>query len=246
MTRLYLFVFVIFSFLISSILSETSSNVYIIGVAGGSGSGKTYLAKNIVELASECGEVSLLQQDMFYTPVPDDVNKTTYNFDLPEAFDHDLFFQVVSDLKHGLVASHPVYDFTTSSRTSEMRTVGPADVVVIEGLFTLYDARVRELIDFAVFVEADDDVRLSRRLRRDAAERGRDVGGILDRYENFVKPAHDTHVVSTKQYADVVVPSGDEKTAAMKALSSLAISELRLRGPCKEDPHLVEVDLAGF
>jgi uridine kinase len=164
---------------------------------------------------------------------PEDIarsHRNDYNFDHPNSFDHDKLFQCLEDVKKGLKVEVPVYDFATHSRLDKTTPLYGANVVLFEGIFALYDKRVRELMDLKLFVDTDSDVRLSRRLRRDIAERGRDVKGVLEQYEKFVKPAFDDYIHPTMKYADVIIPRGLDNTAAIDVITKHIQRQLDERG----------------
>lgn len=156
--------------------------------------------------------------------------ENNYNFDHPDAFDFDLMFSALKDLKAGKSVEIPVYDFTTHSRIEETQVLYGASVVVFEGILSFYDKAVRDLMDLKIFVQTDADVRLARRLKRDIAERGRDMSGILEQYSKFVKPSFDDFIQPTVRYADVIVPNGLENQAAIKLLTEHVAKKLEEKG----------------
>ncbi|MHB9143977.1 MAG: uridine kinase [Symbiobacteriia bacterium] len=180
----------------------------LVGIAGGTGSGKTTVANSLAE--SLPGQSLLLQQDSFYKN-HDDLTfeeRSRLNYDHPEAFDTDTFITVLQTLKEGRPAVCPIYDFSTHSRLPRGRYLEPMPLVVLEGILILHDQRVRNLLDFKVYVDTDGDVRLSRRIRRDMTERGRSLDSVLQQYEQTVKPMHELFVEPTKRYADIILPEG--------------------------------------
>lgn len=152
--------------------------------------------------------VVMLSQDSFYRGLtPDELASVhTYNFDHPDAFDHQALRDCLQDLKDGRSVNVPIYDFTTHQRSSETRPVEPADVVILEGILTLHIEEIREMLNMKIYVDTDDDVRLARRIQRDVACRGRDVAGVIEQYTRFVKPAFDQFVAPSRRYADVIIP----------------------------------------
>jgi uridine kinase len=206
---------------------------YIIGITGGSASGKTSVSQRII---SQLGIpwVLLLSMDSFYKSLTkeqiDAAHRSEYNFDHPDAFDVDKMIETLLNLRAGVKVDVPVYDFATHSRLDVTTPMYGANVIVFEGLFTLYDKRVRDLLDLKIFVDTDADVRLARRLRRDIAERGRSAMGVLAQYSKFVKPAFDDFIHPTKKYADVVVPRGLDNSAAINVIIKHIQRQLDERG----------------
>jgi uridine kinase len=191
--------------------------VFIIGVAGGTASGKSTVCKNIINALQKAGEVALVCQDSFYKPLTPEqrANVGSYNFDHPDAMDNDMLLDVINTLKQRRSAEVPVYDFVGHCRLPETTTVRPAEVVIVEGILVLAVEKVRSACHMRVFVETDDDVRLARRIVRDISERGRDVAGVIAQYTQFVKPMFDTFVAPSRREADVIIPwtKGDNHVA---------------------------------
>jgi uridine kinase len=204
----------------------------LIGIAGGTGSGKTLVAKTIVqELGSS--RVAILDQDSYYRDL-DDVpmsDRELKNFDHPEAFDNDLLKQHVRDLMDGRSIEQPIYDYTRHARLKETRTFGDnASVLVLEGILIFLDPELRELMDIKVYIDADPDVRLLRRIERDIHERGRAIESILRQYRATVRPMHQQFIEPTKRYADIIVPKGGHNRVAIDLLKSKIKDLLRERG----------------
>ena len=204
----------------------------LVGVAGGTASGKTSVCREVMKALEgweEEGLVASFSQDAFYRDLSAAERRSlaTYNFDHPDAFDFGEMLQAVRNLKAGAPATIPHYDFVTSSRLPDVTTLEGPQVILLEGLFTLYDASLRDLLDLKIFVDADSDTRLARRLRRDIAERGRDAARVLDQYETTVKPSFDNYILPTKRFADIVIPRGAENTVAIELV--LQYIELHLR-----------------
>lgn len=181
----------------------------VIGVTGGSGSGKTSVSRKILESFPGLS-VLLLEQDSYYK----DQSHLTFeerlktNYDHPLAFDGDL---LVSDLKKLInfeTIQKPVYDYVNHTRSTEVVTQTPKDVIILEGLFVLEDERLRELMDIKIYVDTDDDLRIIRRIKRDIEERGRSLDSIIDQYLTVVKPMHHQFIEPTKRMADVIIPEG--------------------------------------
>ena len=192
----------------------------IIGVAGGSGSGKTTVARRLVESFPEPGTLQLVCQDAYYR----DQAQLTYeerqkiNYDHPFAFDNDLLVDHLGRLKRGESIQHPVYSFVTHTRLAESIAVRSAKIVVLEGILVLEDARLRDMCDIKVYVDTDSDERFIRRLQRDIFERGRSVDSVIEQYLTSVRPMHLQFVEPTKRYADVVIPGGGANSVAIGLL----------------------------
>lgn len=203
----------------------------LIGIAGGSGSGKTMVAQRIFdELGSD--KVIIIQQDSYYkdlSGMPFEQRKQQ-NFDHPDAFDHELLISQLRDLLAGKSIHQPIYDYTIHSRKAETRHLGEHVIIVLEGILILHDPRLRELMDIKVYVDTADDVRLIRRIRRDVTERQRSLDSILAQYENSVRPMHLQFVEPTKRYADIIVPEGGYNWVAIDLLTTKIRSLLAERG----------------
>ncbi len=187
----------------------------IIGIAGGTGSGKTTVVKNIVDsLPTE--SVAVIPQDSYYNHqwnVPEELRKLT-NFDHPNAFDWPLFEEQIEMLRDGQAIEQPTYSYLTCTRQKETVHVDPKEVIIIEGIMALYDQRLRELMDLKIYVDAASDERLLRVIQRDIAERGHSLDMLVDKYRNVLKPMHDEFIEPTKQFADIIIPNyGGEKRA---------------------------------
>ncbi|KAJ3053899.1 Uridine-cytidine kinase-like 1 [Rhizophlyctis rosea] len=206
---------------------------FVIGIAGGSASGKTSVSKRIIKNLG-VPWVVLLSMDSFYKSLtPEQIAaayRNEHNFDHPNSFDYELLHQTLLNLKKGVKVEVPIYDFVTHSRLDKTKTVYGANVVIFEGIFALYDKQVRDLMDMKLFVDTDADVCLARRLKRDIAERGRDISGVLQQYHRFVKPAFDDHIHPTMRYADVIIPRGLDNTAAIDVISRHLSRQLNDRG----------------
>lgn len=180
---------------------------FLIGVAGGTASGKTTVCDRIMQrLHDQC--VVMLSQDSFYRGLtPEEIRDVkNYNFDHPDAFDKQALVECLNALKEGLPYDVPVYDFKTHSRSTEVRRVEPADVIIVEGILALHMEEIRPYLNMKVYVDTDDDVRLGRRIQRDVAHRGRDVAGVIEQYTRFVKPAFDQFIGPSRRFADVIIP----------------------------------------
>ena len=192
----------------------------IIGICGGTGSGKTTVANRILE--SVCAsEVVFIQQDSYYRNLKDlplDFRQVA-NFDHPDALDNDLLAHHIRKLKAGESIELPIYDFKTNSRLNETRKVEPKPIVIVEGILIFAEPRLLELMDIKVFVDTPDDIRFIRRLRRDIAERGRTVDSVIEQYTATVRPMHMQFVEQSKRYADVIIPEGGHNLVSIDLLS---------------------------
>ena len=194
---------------------------FVIGVAGGSGSGKTTVTRRVIETVGPSG-VAVLSQDNYYRAqddVPFEARLKT-NYDHPAAFDWTLLRGHIDALLSGVPIQMPEYDFTQHTRSSETTTVLPAPVVVLEGFFALYDGELRDRMHLKVFVDADADVRFIRRLLRDTQERGRTPESVIGQYLEYVRPMHLSFVEPTKRYADVIIPHGGMNEPALDMLAA--------------------------
>jgi uridine kinase len=192
---------------------------FIIGIAGGSGSGKSTVARNVAQ-ALESETVAFIDMDAYYLnyahlPIAE---RRKINWDHPDAFDWELLVCQLANLAAGQPIEKPVYDFVTHTRSEQTVVVPPARVVVIDGILLFSDARVRELCDVKVFVDADADIRLMRRLRRDMNKRGRSLEEVLDQYLTTVQPMHLQFVEPSKRYADIIVPRGGHNAVAVEMI----------------------------
>ena len=191
----------------------------VIGVAGGSGSGKSTVARNVAAALGDAS-VAFLDMDAYYSDhshLPLDERRKV-NWDHPNAFDWDLLVEQLTRLASGDAIDKPVYDFVSHARSDQTLRIPPSDVVVIDGILLFVDARVRDLCDVKVFVDADADVRLIRRIRRDMAKRGRPLAEILEQYLSTVQPMHLEFVEPSKRYADVIVPRGGHNPVAIEMI----------------------------
>jgi uridine kinase len=195
---------------------------FVIGVGGGSGSGKTTVVRRIVDsLGPE--QVTLLQHDRYYRDRNDLrlEERAALNYDHPNSLETDLLVRHVQDLKKGKPVDVPAYDFTRHARLSETETFQPRRALIVEGILVLTDAALRDLMDIKVFVDTDSDTRFIRRLQRDVAERGRTMDSVIDQYQGTVKPMHLEFVEPSKRYADVIIPLGGHNTVAVDLLLTM-------------------------
>jgi uridine kinase len=191
----------------------------IIGIAGGTGSGKTTVVRKIVESLPE-GSVAVIPQDSYYndqSDLPLEVRKKT-NFDHPDAFDWALFEQQIAELRAGRAIEQPTYSYIVCTRLEETVHVEPKDVIIVEGIMTLYDRELRNLMDLKIFVDAEPDERLLRVITRDIAERDHPLEMLIDKYRNVLKPMHDEFIEPTKQYADIIIPNGGNNEKAIRMM----------------------------
>ncbi|XP_052101307.1 uridine-cytidine kinase-like 1 isoform X2 [Mytilus californianus] len=206
---------------------------FVIGVCGGSASGKTTVARKIIE-ALDVPWVSLLSLDSFYKVLNEEMHETAnrneYNFDHPDAFDFDLLIDTLRRLKDGKSVEVPIYNFITHSRDQNTRTIYGANVVIFEGIMSFVNKELLDLMDMKIFVDTDSDVRLARRLKRDIAERGRELEGVLKQYNTFVKPAFDHWISPTMSCADIIVPRGGENIVAIQLVVLHVHGQLQKRG----------------
>ena len=192
----------------------------IIGIAGGTGSGKTTVVNKIMESLPQ-GEVVLLPLDSYYkdsSNVPAD-RRQLINFDHPNAFDWDLLHEHVAALREGKSIEEPTYDYITSTRQPETIHIAPREVVIIEGILALYDTTLRDMMDLKIYVDADSDERLIRVIQRDMMERGRTAQMVMERYMRVLKPMHEQFIEPCKSYADLIVPQGGSNLVAIDILT---------------------------
>ncbi|XP_053430868.1 uridine-cytidine kinase-like 1 isoform X2 [Nycticebus coucang] len=206
-----------------------SKEAFAIGLGGGSASGKTTVARMIIE-ALDVPWVVLLSMDSFYKVLTkqqqEQAARNNFNFDHPDAFDFDLIISTLKKLKQGKSVKVPIYDFTTHSRKKDWKTLYGANVIIFEGIMAFADKTLLELLDMKIFVDTDSDIRLVRRLRRDISERGRDIEGVIKQYNKFVKPAFDQYIQPTMRLADIVVPRGSGNTVAIDLIVQHVHSQL--------------------
>ncbi len=194
----------------------------IIGIAGGTGSGKTTVVNQIIEeLRNE--EVDVISQDSYYQ----DTSHLTYeertkiNFDHPKSIDFDLLVSHLKELKAGKSIQQPVYSFKEHNRTGETIKIDPRKVIIVEGILILTHPDIREMFDIKIYVHADSDERLIRRLKRDIAERGRDLDEVLNRYQTTLKPMHQQFIEPTKEFADIIIPTNRYNTVAVDIVQTI-------------------------
>jgi uridine kinase len=189
----------------------------VIGICGGSGSGKTTIVRKISEVISD---FVFMPQDNYYKSASymSNSNITAFNFDHPDAFDNALLIEHLDALKSGQAISMPTYDFVRNVRTEETIRVEPRKLVIFEGIMIFSDRRVRDRIDLKVFVDTPDDIRFIRRLTRDIKERGRTLDSVIEQYLTVVRPGHYEFIEPTKQFADIIIPEGGANERALDVL----------------------------
>ncbi|MAF76961.1 MAG: uridine kinase [Halobacteriovoraceae bacterium] len=216
----------------------------LIGVAGGSGSGKTTFAKKLIHLVDR--PITLLHMDSYYLPSQPTKNYTPSgkpNFDHPEAFDWELLRHHLTELKSGRDISVPVYDFKSSSRTQESVHTPSTPVIIFEGIFSLFDAEIRDMLSIKTFLHVDSDIRFTRRLNRDVQERGRSLDSVINQYYETVRPMHQKFLEPQKQYADFIV--GEETDVAAGILASRLNDFLRPKSPISSFNHFDNKEVEG-
>ena len=192
----------------------------IIGIAGGSASGKTSVAKKLVKNFDDSNTVTIIRQDDYYhdqSHMPFQERLKT-NYDHPDAFDNALLIQQIDELASGKSIEKPTYDFVNHTRSSITEIIHPSDVLILEGLFVLEDEEIRKRLDMKIFIDTDADVRFIRRLKRDVRDRGRTIESVCDQYMNTVKVMHDAFVEPSKRKADIIIPEGSHNEVAMDLL----------------------------
>ncbi|WP_454927499.1 uridine kinase [Abiotrophia defectiva] len=198
-----------------------SNRPIVIGVTGGSGSGKSSVSMKLMEIFADLS-VMMLQHDFYYkdqSHLPFEERLKT-NYDHPLAFDTDLFVADLNRLLEGQAIDKPVYDFANHTRSNEVIHQESKDVIIVEGILILEDPRLRDLMDIKVYVDTDDDIRLARRILRDIKERGRSVESVINQYVDVVKPMHHQFIEPTKRYADIIVPEGGYNQVAIDLLAT--------------------------
>ena len=202
--------------------SKSNSNSIVIGVAGGSGSGKTTVVNHMVDRIGN-DNIALLEHDAYYRNLehlPFE-ERAQQNFDHPSALETELLIQHIKALLNGFQVQKPVYDFSNHLRKDETLPMQPNEVILVDGILIYTEKELRNLIDIKVFVDTDDDVRLLRRIRRDTQERSRSLSNVLRQYEEHVRPMHLEFVEPTKRYADIIIPRGGENSVALDMLDAL-------------------------
>jgi uridine kinase len=189
---------------------------FLIGVCGGSGSGKTVVARSVLDALGP-DHLVIMHQDSYYR---DHANLTfdersRINFDHPNAFDSELLLEQLKALLAGTAIQQPVYDFTSHTRAKEVVDIAPRQIILLDGILILHDPQIRELMDIRVFMDCEADVRLMRRIKRDMSERDRTLDSVMEQYEKYVRPMHDQFVDPSKKHADVIIPHGGMNEVAV-------------------------------
>ena len=200
----------------------------IIGIAGGTGSGKTTVVNKIID-SFPAGEVAVIPQDSYYkdsSHIPPE-ERSKINFDEPDAIEWPLLVKHLNDLKAGKAIEMPTYSYLTCTRQPETVRLEPREVVIVEGILVLCETELREMMDVKVFVDADPDDRLIRVIARDCIQRGRTPQMVIDRYQEVLKPMHGQHIEPSKRFADLIVPQGGSNTVAIRLLTDYIESRLR-------------------
>jgi uridine kinase len=200
-----------------------------VGVAGGTGSGKTTVAMQVLERVG-AEHIAYIPHDAYYRDLSDlpRAQRVQVNFDHPDSLETELLVEHIKQLKAGKAIDVPVYDFTNHSRTSQVRRVGPAPVILIEGILVFVEPELRELFDVKLYVDTDADIRILRRLQRDVQDRGRSVESVVEQYLTTVRPMHLEFVEPSKRYADVIIPEGGFNEVAIEMVAA------RIRGLLEE------------
>lgn len=208
-------------------MTKTSSSL-VIGIAGGTGSGKTTVANAIVDQVGK-NHVAYLPHDAYYKDLSSlpPAQRQEINFDHPNSLDSDLMTQHVFELKAGNSVDIPIYDFTNHARTEKTIHIKPNPVILVEGILIFTEPKLRDLFDVKLFVDTDADIRLSRRIQRDIEERGRTVQSVLEQYKKTVRPMHLEFVEPSKRYADVIIPEGGHNQVALDMVTARIESLLR-------------------
>ena len=195
-------------------------SILIIGIAGGTGSGKTTVVNKIIERLAE-KDVTILSQDAYYRDNSDLPleERQKINFDHPDALEFELLAENIRKLKRGETVEQPIYSYLSCTRAVETTTIIPRKAIIVEGILILWPKELRKLMDIKIFVDCEADVRLSRVIHRDMVERGRDVQTVLQRYEDTVRPSHLQFIEPTKRYADIIVPEGGNNKVAINIIT---------------------------
>ena len=203
-------------------------SMLIIGIAGGTGSGKTTVVNQIVEELPE-NEVGVISQDSYYNDLSDlsKEERGLVNFDHPNSIDFDLLISHLQLLRKGETIQKPIYSFVEETRLDETITVHPRKVMIVEGILVLSNPKLREMFDIKIFVHADSDERLIRRLQRDIRERGHDLEKVLFRYQNAVKPMHEQFIEPSKEFADLIIPNNHYNTVAVDMVRTIINDKLQ-------------------
>ena len=208
------------------------TNNVLLGIGGGTGSGKTVLSNNLLNKFNR-NEIAIIRQDSYYKNLSHKTSqeRARTNFDHPEAIDFDLLTEHLKNLVNGEPVEIPVYDFSTHTRARETNRLDPRPTIVLEGIMVLTNERLRELMDIKIYVETDADVRFIRRLQRDIKERDRTVEDVIEQYMNTVRPMHEEFVEITKKYADIILPKGGRNAVAVDLIQTKIQALLKEKMP---------------
>jgi len=193
-------------------------NIMVMGIAGGSGSGKTTLVKNLVDKFGDV--ITVISHDNYYKR-RDELTyeeRSLLNYDEPAAFETELMVEQLQQLRQGESVECPVYDFTVHNRSNETVRITPSKVILVEGILIFADSALRNLMDIRIFVDADADIRICRRIKRDVNKRGRSLDSVIQQYQQTVKPMHEKYVEPSKKYAHIVVPKGGKNVVALEMI----------------------------
>lgn len=204
-------------------------NVTIIGIAGGTASGKTTVAKRVYEESKKYGTVTMVRVDDYYKKLDhlEFSEREKVNYDHPDAFDVELLIEQLQALKEGKEIDKPIYDFTVHNRSKEVEHAIPGNVVIVEGIMTFAIPELRKMLDIKIFVDTPDDIRFIRRLERDINDRARTVDSVIQQYLQTVRPMHHTFVEPSKKYADIIIPVGGENSVAIDFLITKIVDLLK-------------------
>lgn len=203
------------------------NNILVIGIAGGTASGKTTLMNNLIQFFGE--DVTLMSHDNYYKRHDDMTyeERCGLNYDEPAAFDTSLMAYHLDQLRHGFAVDCPVYDFTVHNRSDKTIHLEPKKVIIVEGILIFENEELRSLMDIRIFVDSDADIRLCRRISRDVRKRGRSLESVLSQYQNTVKPMHEKYVEPSKKFAHLVVPEGGKNVVALEMITERISRHLR-------------------
>ena len=210
-------------------MSSSPNKPLIIGVAGGSGSGKTTVVDHIIERIGE-ENIVVLQHDSYYRDLShlNFEERSRQNFDHPSSLETELMIRHLHALLNGYKVDVPIYDYAKHTRKNTSRTVVPHDVILIDGILIFVEKELRDLMNIKLFVDTDDDIRLLRRIKRDILESGRSLENVMEQYQNFVRPMHLEFVEPTKRYADIIIPHGGKNRVALDMVNALIEGKIRL------------------
>ena len=194
----------------------------LIGIAGGTASGKTSIARILNDYYKDSKSIQIIKEDDYYKDQSDMPMEDRYktNYDHPFAFDFDLLYSQLKDLLNNKTIEKPTYDYTVHNRSDKTEIIEPTEVVILEGLFALYNPEIRRMEDIKIFVETDADIRFIRRLKRDIKERNRTIESVIEQYTTTVKPMHELFIEPTKKYANIIIPSGRDNVVAIDLIKT--------------------------